>query len=499
VTVDDVEVPPPEEHYVSAPRSERVKVALRAEHLRGEVESSLRERGQQPVMDAALSAAAASLLRRAMQQKPPGLLPTVAAARQYGFVGNVLGGSVIELRGPSRELWRRALARVPRNFPINRYGLASSSRGRSAAILFGNVEADIESFPRAVEPGVGIQLRGRLASRFSSASLFVTGPDGRVKSERASSADFSFPLGLSSAGVHQIELLGDGAMGPTVVLNVPVYVGVAEPSVDDVPAEGPLVEAEIAQRLFTLLNRARAGAELAELKWDPDLARASHAHAAELCRSGTLSHVSPTSGDFAERISKLGIVLRSSGENLVQAGSAEVGHVLLMDSPAHRANMLASHFTHVGVGVCLASEAEYTATLSFGQRPIAYEGPPGAEQIAGTIHELRAARGLRSPRLDPQLNTAATQIAEDLRSAAAPSAAAALPALRRVLGPNRPKLCVNVLSTFDLTDLATAEPVAAPGLDALGAASWFGGEGSARRLYVVLLTTGTDCAKPAGE
>ncbi|MDH3261812.1 MAG: CvpA family protein [Acidimicrobiia bacterium] len=106
-----------------------------------------------------------------------------------------------------------------------------------------------------------------------------------------------------------------------------------------------------ALEIFELVNRARIEEGLDPLAWSAPLAEVGELHATEMYIEGYFSHTSQTTGTGADRISEAGIPYRIIGENLALAATAGTAHSGLMDSPGHRANILGSGFTRVGIGV----------------------------------------------------------------------------------------------------------------------------------------------------
>ena len=69
-------------------------------------------------------------------------------------------------------------------------------------------------------------------------------------------------------------------------------------------------------------------------------------------------HSSPTTGMVENRLQRAGVVVSVCGENVAQADSPDDAHRVLMDSPAHRANVLAPQACDVGVGRVVTQGAQ---------------------------------------------------------------------------------------------------------------------------------------------
>jgi uncharacterized membrane protein required for colicin V production len=102
--------------------------------------------------------------------------------------------------------------------------------------------------------------------------------------------------------------------------------------------------------LFEFVNQARLAEGLPPLAWSDELAAVGAAYAEEMYLRGYLSHLSSETGRAADRVAAAGIHLIVVGENIGLASSARAVHAGLMDSQAHRANILHPDFDRVGIG-----------------------------------------------------------------------------------------------------------------------------------------------------
>jgi hypothetical protein len=102
----------------------------------------------------------------------------------------------------------------------------------------------------------------------------------------------------------------------------------------------------------------RRGQRLSELAPDPGLTLAARAHAADIARTGVFDHMTREGFGPAARVGLLARdLIGAPAENIAERlnGSGAVRPDQIMGqwktSPGHRANLLASGFTHVGYGV----------------------------------------------------------------------------------------------------------------------------------------------------
>ncbi len=99
------------------------------------------------------------------------------------------------------------------------------------------------------------------------------------------------------------------------------------------------------------VNEERVKAGLAPLQVDLDLARVARAKSQDMVDNGYFDHDSPTYGSPFEMMREFGISYRAAGENIAKNSSVMGAHTALMNSEGHRANILNSSFTHVGIGI----------------------------------------------------------------------------------------------------------------------------------------------------
>jgi uncharacterized protein YkwD len=104
--------------------------------------------------------------------------------------------------------------------------------------------------------------------------------------------------------------------------------------------------------VITLVNQERASQGLPALRFDPALARAAHAHAADMFTQNYFDHTSLDGRDFAARARAAGYQGSPTGENIAK-GQPDAVAVMRswMNSDGHRKNILSSASNEIGVGV----------------------------------------------------------------------------------------------------------------------------------------------------
>ena len=77
------------------------------------------------------------------------------------------------------------------------------------------------------------------------------------------------------------------------------------------------------------------------------------------------SHTSPTLGSAADMLRSHGYSFTSVGENIAHHATVEKSQAAFMSSTGHRANILGSQWTKVGIGVCYDDQGYVYVTQVF--------------------------------------------------------------------------------------------------------------------------------------
>jgi uncharacterized protein YkwD len=251
--------------------------------------------------------------------------------------------------------------------PASRFGVGVAQRRPDgiAAIVFALQSSSISTLPipRVVAADADIEIDAVIDSRYRDPEVFVTRDDGRTRQlDLRSGRPGGFVAQIACddrIGRQQIEITGNDAAGATVLANFPVWCGTAPPSsirFDPEPEE-PADSPEQAERcLLDSVNRDRAAAGLPELGWDHALAEVARSYSEEMRRTHLVAHISPITGSVADRVRAAQITVRVVLENVARASGAREVHRALMSSPAHRANLMSTEVTRIGIGVVFGDE-----------------------------------------------------------------------------------------------------------------------------------------------
>lgn len=104
-------------------------------------------------------------------------------------------------------------------------------------------------------------------------------------------------------------------------------------------------------QLVYLVNEARAQYGLRPLAVDTRLVELARKKSSDMIANNYFGHVSPTYGTAFDMLQAAGIAYRYAAENIAGAQSVKDAHAMFMASAGHKANILGSQFSHIGVGV----------------------------------------------------------------------------------------------------------------------------------------------------
>jgi uncharacterized protein YkwD len=278
-------------------------------------------------------------------------------------------------------------------------GVGAVEGGDRTRLMVGVVERTVELEPMAIElAGNGdVALRGKLLGRRAKPRVERVDPQGkwsRISAVVGNDGSIQAELHCDAGrGVYQVEILADGETGPEVVANFRLFCGLERTREVEFSYErvGPKVTiADVVRGNFDLLNEEREARGLSTLAWDERAAAVAQAHSEDMLASGFVGHVSPTTGDASKRFRKAGITGTVVRENVARGYGPKGIHESLMNSPGHRANLLADDITHVGIGVVFG-DPESTAANA--PRPVFltqnFYAKPGADTPSNPSAALR--------------------------------------------------------------------------------------------------------------
>ncbi len=103
--------------------------------------------------------------------------------------------------------------------------------------------------------------------------------------------------------------------------------------------------------IFNLINKERVNRGILALNLSAELTQVARSYSQDMAEGGYFAHISPEGKSVGDRLHDAGIKFEQAGENLALAPTVAIIHEGLMNSEGHRANILLTEFTKVGVGV----------------------------------------------------------------------------------------------------------------------------------------------------
>jgi uncharacterized protein YkwD len=192
------------------------------------------------------------------------------------------------------------------------------------------------------------------------ANIVVIAPDGGdfmyLIDKLNAKNEFTVPIKTASAGKYMVEVNGKSNKGPLSAATVLLF--------RDTPPEYTYENADSSDNSIeywlSLINRERSKSGLPPLTLSKRLSQIAQAHSRDMAEHDFVAHVSPTTGDVLDRIK--GISYIRLGENIAMGNSVAVIHNGLMDSPAHRKNILGD-YTSVGLGLYKKGDSYYATQV----------------------------------------------------------------------------------------------------------------------------------------
>ena len=123
---------------------------------------------------------------------------------------------------------------------------------------------------------------------------------------------------------------------------------------------------EFQKSIVQLVNKERAAVGLNALAENGDLDKVASLKSQDMVNLNYFDHTSPTYGSPFDMLTQFGIQYSYAGENIAY-GQTSPEDVMngWMNSPGHRANILNSNFTQIGVGVAKKANGQYVWTQTF--------------------------------------------------------------------------------------------------------------------------------------
>ncbi len=246
-------------------------------------------------------------------------------------------------------------------------------------------DVEMQPVPTSVTPGASVAVFVRFLRPVTGASVISTLPDGRVVETSGGLSGDRLLAAVEMAdrpGTQWIEVIATDLSGPHVVLLFPVEIGRDPPRawVGARRTSEDWIEDPVAAEAYAhkLLEEDRARFGLPPLARDDVLAAVARRHSAEMARTGEIAHVSEITGNVSDRLENAGYRAVFAAENIARSSTVADAQEGLMRSPGHRAAILSSDATRVGIGIVTSNRPE-TGVVYFITQVFARPAPPAGE------------------------------------------------------------------------------------------------------------------------
>lgn len=154
----------------------------------------------------------------------------------------------------------------------------------------------------------------------------------------------------------------------------------------------------IERAMHARLNKDRAAHGLTPLAYDEGLADVARAHSADMRDHDFFEHESPLTGLLEDRMIRAGYLATEMRENLALAGDVDKAEDNLLESPGHKANILSTTITHVGIGIVRGDSSGDPRALTITQvfaQPVKLDTPEDAsKKVVAILDDGRKKAGL---------------------------------------------------------------------------------------------------------
>lgn len=134
-----------------------------------------------------------------------------------------------------------------------------------------------------------------------------------------------------------------------------------------------LLQPDWMQQMLVLVNEERADRGIGPLCFNEKLNKAAQGHSVDMVDNNFFSHIGSDNSTPGIRANRVKYNWRGYGENIAYnskktiATSVEATHMIWMNSPGHRSNILNKDFIHMGLGYKINSRGHHHFTQMFGR------------------------------------------------------------------------------------------------------------------------------------
>lgn len=291
-----------------------------------------------------------------------------------------------------------------------------------AAVVVTRRQLTLETpLPGHLDEAAPFPLAFTAASEGARADVFLATPAGSVERTALEPGRAQTVIDPRAGhGRYVLEVIvHDDERGPEVALLWPFTVGsgkLAPAPAVLFPDEGHS-DAGLTRRLEALVHRLRIEQQLKPLAIAPPLGRLATARAAALAGEGRLGHHLPDDTDAlsALRAREPGFPVTSLAEVQAQAGTLDEAWTALLDSPAHRYELVGTRASHIGAGVVRGEDGLgrplVSVVLLLARRILVRPVDDVRTELYGRLNLARDVTGAKPLKRDGRLEEVATRLA----------------------------------------------------------------------------------------
>ncbi|MEM9865876.1 MAG: CAP domain-containing protein, partial [Myxococcota bacterium] len=164
------------------------------------------------------------------------------------------------------------------------------------------------------------------------------------------------------------------ALTSTTALAQDIEIG--EPTVEPAPAPTLPHDRAGEARMLRRINALRAQVGHEPLARHEGLDRAATIHSQDLANAGELVHVSARTGTPADRMQQAEVDAERMAQNIARNDNTAGALAALLESEGHRAQLLDSGFTHIGLAAVRGADGVYVTQVMAVLRPPREEALP---------------------------------------------------------------------------------------------------------------------------
>ncbi len=398
--------------------------------------------------------------------------PDSSAAR-YSLLTNDPSAAVLT-RATAEALASPAAGNGSLFYGVGEADTPGATHTRRIVVLMVRRDFELAPTARTVALGSTWIAKGRFTIPLTDARATVLHSDG-VLSEADLEVDgdkFELTVKARSPGTFNVGIDATSERGPGKLLQLSVFVGDSPPrkfsqagNLRD-PEFGTTNEAET--YAFELLNADRDDHDVGDVIHDVELAAIAREHSEDMRNNSFFGHQSPRTGLAGDRIRRAKYRASAFAENLAKNNNIVEAQRSLLLSVGHRANLLNSTFTHVGVGLAKSSERgedQWYLTQVFARKTVELDLAAVSQTVRAKLTSARS-----TANLETEFVSALDQVAEEgaERAASGETKEIAERIGRQARGENTNGVSISVQVVYSLDDFVVPAAAIDPRTQVLG-------------------------------